>query len=144
MTYALGEERKTLIRGSFAQFAQQLAASNINYANPAGLRRAYYYFYDNNRDLYFNEGDEIAYLSFCSGCPSDPNNPTSPNRTESFDPEVTSEAVIGVQHSFMPELVVGGSVTSSLLRTVQPVRTWRRITSLLARPVGISPTVAVV
>ena len=36
MTYALGEERDTLLRGSFSQFPEQLSSGNIGWANPVG------------------------------------------------------------------------------------------------------------
>ena len=32
-TYALGEERKTLIRGSYSWFAEQLSSGNVNHIN---------------------------------------------------------------------------------------------------------------
>jgi hypothetical protein len=112
VTYALGEERKTLIRGSFAQFAQQLAGSNILYTNAAGSRYSYYYWNDANGDLYFDEAERDSLdFQYCAGCPNDFVTAATPNRTEGFDPELTTEGVIGVQHSFLPELVVGAEYT---------------------------------
>ena len=50
VTYALGEERKTLIRGSFAQFPEQLQSGNIDRLNPLADAYAYYGFTDSNGD----------------------------------------------------------------------------------------------
>jgi hypothetical protein len=44
VTYALGAERKTLLRASFSQFADQLATGFISQLNPLGLQ-SYAYFY---------------------------------------------------------------------------------------------------
>ena len=48
VTYALGEERKTLIRGSYSRFAQALYNDVIGNLNPTGFSAAYFSFYDLN------------------------------------------------------------------------------------------------
>jgi hypothetical protein len=108
VTYALGEERKTLIRGSFSQFAQQATSGDVSFTNPTGSRYSYYYFDDLNGDLYYDVGEPLEF-GFCNGCPDDFVTASSPNRIDSYDPEITTEGVIGVQHSIMPELVVGAT-----------------------------------
>ncbi len=115
VTYALGEERKTLIRGSFSQFAEQLESSDINFINPGYYAYAYFYNLtdaenpDPNRR--FNEGDLLYFLFPAYGL--DPKNPTlSGNRVDpGLSAPLTSEIVLGVEHSFLPEFVVGANAT---------------------------------
>ena len=112
VTYALGEQRKTLLRGSYSQFAQQLSTRHVRFTNAAGLRNAYYYFLDVNENLEFDEGDVNLELGFCSGCPEDGTTPVSPNKIDpDFEPEIVSEGVLGVEHSLLPELVVSANYT---------------------------------
>jgi outer membrane receptor protein involved in Fe transport len=44
LTYALGEEKKTLLRFSYARFAEQLGGGSSSWANP-GYPGAYVYMY---------------------------------------------------------------------------------------------------
>ena len=111
LTYAIGEERRTLLRASFSQFAQQLGSDFIRHTDAAGVRYAYYYFIDANENLYFDEGEELEY-GFCDGCPDDFVSPTTPNETDpNFAPEIVTEGFVGVDHSFLPELVVSANYT---------------------------------
>lgn len=115
VTYALGEERKTLLRGSLAVFPEQLSTGNISQTNPLGAAYSYFLFYDGNDN---NTWDDVAtdgepIFLFPSGFnPSDPSSITSPNETDSgLDPSITQELVLGVEHAFLPEFVVGFNLT---------------------------------
>jgi len=115
VTYALGEERKTLLRASFSQFAEQLETNDINFTN-AGYY-AYAYFYnltdaanpDPNRR--WNPGDRLEFLFGAYGF--EPKNPTlSGNRVDpGLSAPLTSEIVVGAEHALLPEFVVGLNAT---------------------------------
>ena len=127
VTYALGEERKTLLRGSLSSFPSQLSAGDITRTNPLGASYAYFSFTDQNGDNIWQAEEPNTFL-FGSGF--DPANPTavsSPNITDSgLDPEITRELILGVEHALLPEFMIGLNVTarntSDVLDVVQLVR----------------------
>jgi len=121
-TYALGQERQTLIRASYSRFAEQLGTGDINRVNPVAGAYAYFYFIDTNDNNMWDgreidgEPDLIAWWGF------DPENPTALETPDvidpALDPATTDEILLGVEHSFRPELVVGLHVT------------WRNVTDV--------------
>ncbi len=112
LTYALGDERDTLIRASFAQFADQLDVDSVNRTNPAGEAYAYYTTPTFFNGPYTGDGSDLTF-SFADGY--DPDNPAalvSPNVTDpGLDAPVTSELVLNVEHALLPEFVIGATVT---------------------------------
>jgi hypothetical protein len=112
VTYALGEERKTLLRASFSQFAQQLGASSVSHDNAAGLREGSFFFLDLNENLEYDENDLLVGPGFCDGCPEDNVAAVSPNKIDpGFAPEIVTEGLLEIQHSILPDLVIGASYT---------------------------------
>ncbi len=113
VTYALGEDRKTLLRGSFSQFPEQLQTGNIGRTNALGNAYATFAFTDLNGDNIWNGMEEPFVFDAAAGF--DPNNPTSlvsPNVTDpNLDPSMVSELIVGVEHAFMPEFVAGATLT---------------------------------
>jgi hypothetical protein len=123
-TYALGEERKTLIRGSYSWFAGQMDSGNLTHTNPLGYAYASFYYNDFNGNLLYDDGPEGFTSLGCApngdGCLQswsgfDPNNPTEAityNVTDSgLNAPVTQEFTVGAEHAFMPEFVVGLTYT---------------------------------
>jgi hypothetical protein len=113
VTYALGEERKTLIRGSYSRFAQALYNDVIGNLNPTGFSWAYQTFEDLNGNNMWDGPEEPATLFGWSGFdPEDPTAVSSPNRNDpGLDPAMTDEIILGAEHSFLPEFVVGANFT---------------------------------
>ncbi|MEM6701892.1 MAG: hypothetical protein AAF690_04265, partial [Acidobacteriota bacterium] len=112
VTYALGNERDTLIRASFAQFADQLGVGTVNRTNPAGEAYAYFTTPTFLNGPYQGDGSDLTF-SFPNGF--DPDNPgalVSPNVTDpGLDAPITSELVLNVEHALLPEFVIGATVT---------------------------------
>jgi Ca-activated chloride channel homolog len=109
LTYALGAERKTLLRASYSRYADQLGTGTAGWLNPLG-GFSYRYFLTTNAGgptLERSEiGPEIA--------PPSPNvNPFTLQPLQSFavDAELkaptTDELLLGVEHALLPEFVVG-------------------------------------
>jgi hypothetical protein len=103
-TYALGEDRSTLLRGSFSRYAEQLGQNPlIGRVNPLGYSYAYFYFTDANRNLVLDPG-EVASLEFSYAGGIDPDNPaslSSPNVNDrNLTPAITDEVTFGVDHGF--------------------------------------------
>ncbi len=121
VTYAMGEERNTLLRGSFSQYAEQLGHSQASRTNPVGYAYAAFYFTDANQNLVL-DSDETGSLSYYYYYNFDPDNPlalSTPNVTDpNFDPTMTDELTFGVEHGFTPNFSGGVTVT------------WRNITDI--------------
>ena len=113
ITYAVGEERQTLLRASYARFASALSSFRISRLNPVDLAYATFYFLDGNGNRMWDGREEEFFLIGWDGY--DPGNPTaleSPNATDpGIDPERIDEVVLAVEHAFLPELVAGVSAT---------------------------------
>ena len=98
-TYALGEERKTLVRASVSQFYDQLGSGWVTRNSPFG--DVYAYFDSLSGDLLFWGGFD----------------PTDPLRVvdttdPGLDAPLTQEILASVEHAFLPEFVVAFTVTS--------------------------------
>lgn len=115
ITYALGEERKTLLRASYSRFADQLAQGFSLYASPVTYRYSYFYRYDGDpidADLDgFIEGPE-ALPYFYGDNAFDPTQTRALNVVDpNFEAPLTDEILFGIEHAIRPEFVVGLNLT---------------------------------
>jgi hypothetical protein len=125
LTYALGAERKTLLRASYSQFADQLGIGPTFQLNPL-VAPSYVYLYTNagidrnpqvgRGDIIDNNGNGVLDLGDAAGFggPYNPitrgvvnNNGVDPN----LDPQMTDELLFSVEHALLPEFVVGLNFT---------------------------------
>jgi hypothetical protein len=123
LTYALGPERKTLLRASYSRFADQLGNGGTYQLNPLTLN-SYAYFYitpngpgtigrgdvvDQNGNGVLDIGDVIGFSGnvnpFTRGLLQ--SNGVDPN----LDPQTTDELLLSVEHALLPEFVVGLNLT---------------------------------
>ena len=115
VTYALGEERKTLIRGSFSQFADAMSLGNISRVNPVSGQGLALAFIDRpgGFSAFYDEGEQYATMyGFWGFNVNDPGAlNTSAVNDSSMDPPTTSELIIGAEHAFLPEFVASLQVT---------------------------------
>ncbi|MEM6702502.1 MAG: TonB-dependent receptor plug domain-containing protein, partial [Acidobacteriota bacterium] len=124
-TYALGNERDTLIRASFAQFADQLGTATINRTNPAGTAYAYYTTPEFLAGPYVGDGSDLEFSSAVGYDPTNPSALVSPNITDpGLDAPITSELVLNIEHALLPEFVIGATVT---LRNVDDILEQRQL-----------------
>ena len=122
VTWALGEERRTLVRGSYARFAQQLQQDLVSRVNPLSEASAFLFFFDLDGDLEFDAAEPYQFLSAEGFDPADPTALASPHRNApGLDPAVTDEILLGVERSLSPDLVAGVEVT------------WRRLSDIHGR-----------
>ncbi len=115
LTYALGADRKTLLRASYSQFADQLATNFLAWLNPLRAQSYAYFYY---------VPTPIAASGLPTGCCTGPADGYSSNVNPStggliqsnavargLKAPVTSELLLSVEHALLPEFVVGLNVT---------------------------------
>ncbi len=113
LTYALGAERKTLLRASYSRFADQLGNGTAGFLNPLAGASYRYFLSNNNGGATLDPGDlgpEIA-------PPSGNVNPITLQPLQSsavsanLSAPITDEVLLGVEHALLPDFVVGLNVT---------------------------------
>jgi len=113
LTYALGEQRQTLLRLSYSRFADQLSSGNVSWTNPTNYQYGFFVWYDNNGDLQLT-ADEVGEFFAVTGAvdPRQPGLLVTPFRVDpNLDAPLTDEVVAAVEHALRPEFVVGATVT---------------------------------
>ncbi|HEV8237766.1 MAG TPA: hypothetical protein VGS57_00185, partial [Thermoanaerobaculia bacterium] len=116
LTYALGAERKTLLRASYSRFADQLGAGTAIFTNPmAGVGYAYFYTTQGSGPGGgpVNTGQILVGPNGFS-----PNvNPITHGLLNSnavdadLNAPTTDELLLGAEHALLPEFVVGLNLT---------------------------------
>jgi hypothetical protein len=120
LTWALGEQRKTLLRASYSQYADQLGTPAVGFLNPIGAQQYRYFITNNNGGPSLEPGELGDDLGNSGNI-----HPVTflPLQSNAVDPDLeapmTSEALVGIEHALLPELVVGLQGT------------WRRATGTL-------------
>src|SRR3954464_9745630 len=113
LTYALGAERKTLLRASYSRFADQLGNGTAGFLNPIAGASYRYFLSNNNGGPTLEPGDlgpEIA-------PPSGNVNPLTLQPLQSnavsshLGAPLTDELLLGAEHALLPDFVVGLNLT---------------------------------
>jgi hypothetical protein len=125
-TYNLGEERNTLVRGTFSQYAEQLGQLPLSSrVSPLGYSYAYFYFEDANHNLVLDPSERGS-LEFAYPYGFDPENPAalvSPNvNASNLKPSMTDEVSLGLEHSFRPNLAGGLTLTYRNIHDIPETR----------------------
>jgi len=115
LTYALGAERKTLLRASYSRFADQLGTGFGTVLNPLGLA-GYSYFITTQPATAGTGPANPARIVGTAGVSANVNPFTraplvSNAVSSSFDAPTTDELLLGVEHALLPEFVVGVNLT---------------------------------
>ncbi len=113
LTYAVGSGGKTLLRASYARFADQLGTTQISFDNPNGYYAILrYQFNDLNHDHTVQPGELGDFVGASYVDPSNPGSATSPNVTDPhLKAPTTDELMAGVEHEFLPQFVAGLTYT---------------------------------
>jgi hypothetical protein len=119
LTYALGAERKTLLRASYSRFADQLGGGTANFLNPLSVQSYYYFDYtDKNGNGLADPNELTPCTGFHSSCfnayynPFSPGQPISSNLVDkNLKPQSTDEVLLSVEHALLPEFVIGLNFT---------------------------------
>jgi hypothetical protein len=115
LTYALGEEKKTLLRASYSRFAEQLGGGAAAWINPMYPGGYVYFFYDDVNGDTHAQPSEVFGPMLWNNVTYNPNSPSVPVRSFAADPDLeaplSDEVVLSVEHALLPEFVVGLSAT---------------------------------
>lgn len=112
-TYALGKEKRTLLKASYSRFADQLGAVTYR-LNGLPITSGFYYYWDDvngNHRVERNEVDlEDGFYSFYNVDPT--TLPNSPNAVaDNFDTPLTDEIILGMDHQLLEDLAVSVAYT---------------------------------
>lgn len=116
VTYDLGGRGKTLLRASYARFAEQLGGQAI-FGNPLYPYAAVYFYYDDRNGDDQAQPDELLDIwDFTSAYnPFDPSAAFTSDLVDSgLDPPLSDELVFSVEHALLPEFVIGANLTYRL------------------------------
>lgn len=108
-TYAIGRDRRTLLRASYSRFANQLDSTTIISVNAFPSIGELGWPWDDANGNGFVEPAEIDFSSdliWWSGVnPDDPNSSTAVNQiSKGFEVPTTDEFIVGVERQFSPDL----------------------------------------
>jgi hypothetical protein len=116
LTYAIGKDRRTLARASYARYANNLWAYPVNQLSAIpGVAYLYYPWNDANRNRVVDTG-ELDFSAFArppvNFNPAAPNAAVSPHAIDpDLEAETTDEIVIGMDHELFPNFAVGVAYT---------------------------------
>jgi len=111
-TYALDESRKTLLRGNFSIFTQQLAHPDVTVVNPiGGVARVDYRWNDLNGDGYVSNPNEVDLARGQLGAPVNAELTTVNEIDENYRAPRDLELLAGIEHELAPNLAVGATYT---------------------------------
>src|SRR5438874_87293 len=118
LTYALGSDRKTLLRASANRYVDQVGGFTVYGVAPATYQYLYYYFTDVNGNG-FPERNEIDFNTGLQGFFGlDPKNPT--HSVTRYDPNIkapkTDELIVGFEREVLTDFSVGVNATYRKLR----------------------------
>jgi len=126
ITYAIGEQRRTIARASYSSFAGQLNAAVAGNISAASYAYSYYLAVDANHDFSI-EPDELGpFLGSRNIIASDPARPVN-QIDANYQAPRTHEVAVGVDHELMPNFGISATYT------------WRRFVHQLwnvAPPIG--------
>jgi hypothetical protein len=112
VTYALDEGRKTLLRGNFSIFTQQLAMPDVTVVNPlGGVARIDYRWNDRNADGLINGRDEVDIAGGPLGTPVNAELSTVNELDPDYKAPRDMEFLVGIERELAPNFAVGATYT---------------------------------
>jgi hypothetical protein len=116
-TIALDDNRKTVVRASYARYAGQLNPFEVTSASPVGAYYTYiaYRWNDTNRDGFAQRGEILTNLGPQYSNAIDPAHPTSVESPNTIDDNYhanhDNEIIAGIDREVMPNFAVGAAYT---------------------------------
>lgn len=112
-TWALGAERRTVVRAAYSMFASQLGATAASFISPIQAASITFPAFDSNGNKLADPGelDTSTIAGFSGFDPANPSRATTVNQIGSYTTPITHEVVLGADHELWPHFGVGGAVT---------------------------------
>ena len=114
LTYALDQDRKTLLRASYSMFASQLGATAAGAISTVQYSAIYYYATDLNGNK-IADPNEIQYglgnIGYYGFDPSNPSKLTTNNQIGKYKTPMTQEVMAGVDRELVNNFAVTGTFT---------------------------------
>ena len=117
LTYALGAEKRTLLRAAYNRYVGQLGSNTSGYTGVINASYRYIGFYtlDANHNDRIESGEILFEYGPIGWNGLDPNNPSSTASTVRVDPDIeaptTDEFILGFEHELVRDFVVGLNYT---------------------------------
>jgi Carboxypeptidase regulatory-like domain/TonB-dependent Receptor Plug Domain len=112
VTYALDDSRKTLLRGSFSIFTQQLAMPDATVVNPlGGVAQIDYRWNDLNGDGFVSSRDEVDLAGGSLGAPVNAELFTVNEIDPDYKAPRDTEFLVGIERELVPNFAVGATYT---------------------------------
>ena len=115
LTYALGTDRRTLLRAAYSRYVDQMTSGTVTPTSPGAYANIYYYFNDLNHDNAAQHGEidfDYGPLAFGGFDPAHPTLSTSFTRWDSdLKAPHTDELIFGAERELFTDLSVGVNVT---------------------------------
>ncbi len=111
LTYAVGSDRKTLLRAQYSRYVDQLQSNVVTPVSPGSYSYAYYYFNDLNHDNVAQRNEiDFNYGAFATGG-FDPKHPTLSTQfvrwASNLKAPHTDEIILGGERELMSDFSVG-------------------------------------
>ncbi len=114
LTYALGADKRTLLRAAYSRYVDQMGGSQVYSTSPGAYNYLYYYFTDANND-HIAQRNEIDFANLVSYYGIDPNKSTVANQLYRWDSNLkaptTDEFVLGFEHQLLQDFSFGVNAT---------------------------------
>jgi hypothetical protein len=114
LTYALGANRSTVLKASYARYAEALGTGLIDNINPIGSVSYAYYAWNDDGDNLVQVG-EVDFSELLNSRGYDPDNPAAVSAVDNFDSDIhsplTDEILAGIDHELFPAFAVGATYT---------------------------------
>jgi hypothetical protein len=115
LTYALGADRKTLLRGSYSRYVSQLTSGTVTPTSPGAYSFAYLYFNDLNHDNVAQRNEIDFKYGVGAHGGFDPNHPTTATQftrwASNLKSPYTDELILGGERELMSDFSVGINAT---------------------------------
>jgi hypothetical protein len=122
LTYALGAQKKTLLRAAYNRYVSQMG-STVASSSPVGNSNFTFLGVDANNDHTIQRNELQLVRSFGGINPANPTSLTSTRRVDyDMNPPTTDEFLVGVEHELWTDFTVGFTYTHRINNDLPVVR----------------------
>jgi hypothetical protein len=121
LTYALGADRRTLLRGSYSRYVNQVTGGQVNVLSPGAYANVYYYFNDVNHNNVADAGEVDFAAGLVHGAlPSATAKASATRLAGNLKAPITDEIVLGGERELFSDFSIGINGT------------WRKLSNFVA------------